>query len=32
MITHRIKPDEIGKAYDGLLDDKDRYLGVVVNW
>ena len=32
IITHRIKPYEIGKAYDGLLDDKENYLGAIVNW
>lgn len=32
LVTHRIRPDGIGKAYEGLLKDKDNYLGVVVSW
>jgi 2-desacetyl-2-hydroxyethyl bacteriochlorophyllide A dehydrogenase len=32
LITHRIKPEELGAAYEGLLKKKDEYLGVVVHW
>lgn len=32
LVTHRIRPEGIGQAYEGLLKDKDNYLGVVVSW
>jgi 2-desacetyl-2-hydroxyethyl bacteriochlorophyllide A dehydrogenase len=32
LITHRIAPEEVGQAYDGLLNRKDEYLGVTVRW
>jgi 2-desacetyl-2-hydroxyethyl bacteriochlorophyllide A dehydrogenase len=32
LVTHSIKPEELGSAYEGLLKDKEHYLGVVVNW
>jgi 2-desacetyl-2-hydroxyethyl bacteriochlorophyllide A dehydrogenase len=32
MITHEIAPEEVGKAYDGLLNQKEEYLGVGVKW
>jgi len=32
LVTHTIQPDGIGRAYEGLLKDKDNYLGVVVKW
>jgi 2-desacetyl-2-hydroxyethyl bacteriochlorophyllide A dehydrogenase len=32
LITHRISPVELGSAYDGLLNRKNDYLGVIVNW
>jgi 2-desacetyl-2-hydroxyethyl bacteriochlorophyllide A dehydrogenase len=32
LITHRIQPEQLGDAYEGLLKKKDEYLGVVVNW
>jgi 2-desacetyl-2-hydroxyethyl bacteriochlorophyllide A dehydrogenase len=32
LVTHTIQPEGIGEAYEGLLKDKDRYLGVVVKW
>lgn len=32
LVTHTIAPEGIGKAYEGLLKDKDHYLGVVVKW
>jgi 2-desacetyl-2-hydroxyethyl bacteriochlorophyllide A dehydrogenase len=32
LITHRIAPEGLGEAYEGLLKKKDEYLGVVVRW
>lgn len=32
LVTHSISPEELGSAYEGLLNDKDSYLGVVVQW
>lgn len=32
LITHEIKPAELGSAYEGLLGKKEEYLGVVVRW
>jgi threonine dehydrogenase-like Zn-dependent dehydrogenase len=32
LVTHTIGPEGIGRAYEGLLKEKDRYLGVVVKW
>lgn len=32
LITHRIAPPQLGEAYEGLLKDKDHYLGVLVEW
>jgi len=32
LITHEIKPEELGTAYEGLLKQKEKYLGVVVHW
>jgi 2-desacetyl-2-hydroxyethyl bacteriochlorophyllide A dehydrogenase len=32
LVTHTIAPEGIGKAYEGLLKDKDHYLGVMVKW
>lgn len=32
LITHQIKPAELGSAYEGLLKKKEEYLGVVVRW
>jgi threonine dehydrogenase-like Zn-dependent dehydrogenase len=32
LVTHTIGPEEIGSAYEGLLKEKDRFLGVVVKW
>lgn len=32
LVTHTIVPDQLGTAYEGLLKDKDRYLGVLVKW
>ncbi len=32
LVTHRIRPEELGAAYDGLLKNKEEYLGVLVRW
>lgn len=32
LITHTITPEELGTAYEGLLHDKEHYLGVLVKW
>jgi 2-desacetyl-2-hydroxyethyl bacteriochlorophyllide A dehydrogenase len=32
LITHRIKPEQLGEAYEGLLKKKEEYLGVLVEW
>jgi 2-desacetyl-2-hydroxyethyl bacteriochlorophyllide A dehydrogenase len=32
LISHRMPAAEIGAAYDGLLDEKDTYTGVVLEW
>jgi 2-desacetyl-2-hydroxyethyl bacteriochlorophyllide A dehydrogenase len=32
LVTHQVKPGEVGAAYEGLLKKKEEYLGVVVNW
>jgi threonine dehydrogenase-like Zn-dependent dehydrogenase len=32
LVTHTIGPEDIGRAYEGLLKEKDQYLGVVVKW
>jgi 2-desacetyl-2-hydroxyethyl bacteriochlorophyllide A dehydrogenase len=32
LISHRIAPDQLGEAYEGLLKKKEEYLGVVVRW
>ncbi len=32
LITHRIAPEELGQAYEGLLHRKEEYLGVVLRW
>jgi hypothetical protein len=32
LVTHTIKPEGIGDAYEGLLKKKEEYLGVVVQW
>jgi 2-desacetyl-2-hydroxyethyl bacteriochlorophyllide A dehydrogenase len=32
LISHRIKPEDLGEAYEGLLKKKEEYLGVVVGW
>jgi 2-desacetyl-2-hydroxyethyl bacteriochlorophyllide A dehydrogenase len=32
LVTHRVAPEELGMAYQGLLQQKDEYLGVLVRW
>ncbi len=32
LITHRLPPEQIQAAYDGLLNRKDDYLGVILCW
>jgi 2-desacetyl-2-hydroxyethyl bacteriochlorophyllide A dehydrogenase len=32
LVTHRIKPEELGDAYEGLLKKKEDYLGVTIRW
>jgi threonine dehydrogenase-like Zn-dependent dehydrogenase len=32
LITHVIKPEETKKAYMGLKDNKNDYLGVIIDW
>jgi len=32
LVRHRIAPTELGTAYEGLLKQKDDYLGVLVTW
>jgi len=32
LITHRLDPSQLGEAYEGLLKQKEEYLGVVLRW
>jgi len=32
LITHVLPPEEIKKAYDGLLHQKEDYVGVILRW
>lgn len=32
LITHRIKPEDLGSAYEGLMKKKEEYLSVVIHW
>lgn len=32
LITHHVPATTLEEMYQGLLDDKDRYLGVVLDW
>ncbi|MFO0967450.1 MAG: zinc-binding dehydrogenase [Gemmataceae bacterium] len=32
LVTHRIRPEELGTAYEGLLKKKEEYLAAVVRW
>jgi len=32
LITHHVTPAALPEMYEGLLNDKERFLGVVVDW
>ncbi|HYV38637.1 MAG TPA: theronine dehydrogenase, partial [Gemmataceae bacterium] len=32
LVTHKIAPEQLASAYEGLLKKKDEYLGVVMRW
>ena len=32
LVTHTITPEQMGDAYEGLLKNKDNYLGVLMKW
>ncbi len=32
MLTHRLLPEEIKAAYEGLLHKKEEYVGVILKW
>ena len=32
LITHRITPEQLGMAYEGLLKKKEEFLSVVMHW
>ena len=32
LISHRLRPSQIKEAYDGLLNEPDRYTGVLLDW
>ncbi|MXZ00547.1 zinc-binding dehydrogenase [Candidatus Poribacteria bacterium] len=32
LISHRLKPEKIKQAYDGLLNEPNVYTGVVLDW
>lgn len=32
LVTHEIDPVELGNAYEGLLRNKEQFLGVTVHW
>lgn len=32
LISHRLKPEQIKRAYDGLLNEPDVWTGVVLDW
>jgi threonine dehydrogenase-like Zn-dependent dehydrogenase len=32
LVTHTIRPEQLGDAYEGLLKRKEEYLGVLVKW
>jgi threonine dehydrogenase-like Zn-dependent dehydrogenase len=32
LITHRVPPSRLAEMYQGLLNDKEQYLGVVLDW
>jgi 2-desacetyl-2-hydroxyethyl bacteriochlorophyllide A dehydrogenase len=32
LITHHVKPERLPEMYQGLLEDKEQYLGVALDW
>lgn len=32
VLTHIVKPDDAAEAYNRLLNEKDKYLGVLMDW
>ncbi len=32
LISHRMRPEDIATAYEKLLDDKEHYWGVILDW
>ena len=32
LISHRLKPEQIQEAYEGLLNQPETYTGVVLDW
>jgi len=32
LISHRLKPEQIKQAYDGLLNEPETYTGVLLEW
>ncbi len=32
LVRHTIVPEQLGEAYEGLLKNKDEYLGVIMKW
>jgi 2-desacetyl-2-hydroxyethyl bacteriochlorophyllide A dehydrogenase len=32
LVTHTLPPEKLGEAYEGLLKDKENWLGVVIRW
>lgn len=32
LVTQRVRADQLARAYEGLLNDKEHFLGVVLDW
>jgi len=32
LLTHKFKPEDAAEAYEGVRQDKEKFLGVVFNW
>lgn len=32
LVTHVVRPDDVGRAYEGLAHEKEDYLGVLIDW
>lgn len=32
LLTHELKPEDAAKAYEGLKNNQDEFLGVIFNW